>query len=259
MPKEYNWRTSSRIISGGYTGEGVGVIPPDTGWRTTSATSGSTSAEYYYHDSDVMNDANSTRVVVGITEAWTAEIDDQNYLTITLTTTITSIRRDQKQGNPGSGLRNIFIRREAGGPVLWSKSNDAINTNHTILVNPISLGTYTFTLAPGQNLSRGSVYFRNNVYGHDSDPVPSIYVDEMWLGTEFRNPLPKDYIPGKIWDTSDWMSHNRPTDGHAKIYNGSAWGSDRKTVDGGTGTGNPPEIWHSSSSKKNIRKIGTNA
>lgn len=258
MAKQYNWRTSSQIISGGYPGEGVGVIPPDTGWRTTSATSGSTSAEYYFHDSDVMNDANSTRVVVGITEAWTAVISDQNYLTITLTTTITGIRRDQKQGNPGSGTRNMFIRREAGGPVLWSISNDPIYTNHTLLVNPISLGTYTFTLAPGQNLSRGSVYFRNNVYGHDSDPVPSIYVDEMWLGTEFKNPLPKDYIPGKIWDTSDWLSHNRVTNGHAKLYNGSAWGSDMKTTDGGVGSDNPPYIRHDTG-KKNMRKIGANA
>ena len=31
MAKEYNWRTSSRIISGGYDQEGVGVIQPILG------------------------------------------------------------------------------------------------------------------------------------------------------------------------------------------------------------------------------------
>lgn len=258
MAKNYQWRTSSTIISGGYVGEETGVIPADTGWRTTDASSGSSSAEYYYRDSDTGDNNNSSRVVVGITESWTVEINDQNYMTVTLTTKINHIRRDDIRGNPGTVGRNIFVRRYAGGPVLWSKSNDANNYAHTIMANQLVLDTYTFTLAPGQNLSRGSVYFRNNTAGHDADPVPSIYVDEMWLGTEFKNPLPKDYIPGKIWNTSDWLSHNRATNGHVKLYNGSAWGSDLKTVDGGVGTDNPPYIRHDTG-KKNMRKIGTNA
>lgn len=255
MAKEYQWRLSSEIISGGYVGEETGVIPPDTGWRTTSASSGSSSAEYYYRDSDTGQNANSSRVVVGISESWTVEINDQNYMSVTLTTRITNIRRDDIRGNPGSAGRNLFVRRYAGGPVLYQAINDYPGSAHTIMANSLTLDTYTFTLAPGENLSRGSVYFRNNVVGHDADPVPSIYVDEMWLGTEFKNTLPKDYIPGKIWNANDWLSHNRVTNGHAKLYTGSSWGSDMRTVDGGVGSDNPPYIRHSSG-KKNMRKIG---
>ena len=260
MAKNYSWRQASQIISGGYSGEDTGVIPPDTGWRTTSATSGSSTAEYYYRDSEFMDNNRSSRVVVGISESWTASIDNRNNLTVVLTTTITGVRRDNVVGNPGGGYRNLFIRRYDGGPVLWAAYNDYINTAHTILGSPITLETYTFTLAPGEDLSRGSVFFRNNNTGHDSDPTPSIYVDLMWLGTEFKNILPADYIPGKVYDGSgDWLSHNRTTNGHAKIYNGSTFVADMRTVAGGEESGNPPEIWHSSSAKKNMRLIGTGA
>ena len=259
MAKVYNWRLSSSIISGGYSGEETGVIPPDTGWRSTDVMSGSSSAEYYYRDSDTGDNNNSSRVVVAISESWTASISNKNYLSVTLTTQITSIRRDDIRGTPGSTPRNIRIRRSAGGTVLASFLNDPVNTAHTISSSPIVLDSYTFTLAPGQNLSRGSVYFRNNTVGYDDVAVPNIYVDEMWLGTEFKNTLPKDYIPGKVWDGSDWLSHNRDTNGHAKVYMGSAWSDDMKTIDGPDDTGDPPEIWHDSSTIKNMRKIGTGA
>lgn len=261
MAKYYKWKMSSNIISGGYPNEETGVIPPDTGWRQTDVMTGSTSAEYYFRDSDLGVNSDSSRVVVGISETWTASIDNRNYLTVTLKTTITGIRRDDLRGSVGSQTipRSMKARREDGGPIIWQVASDPINTAHTILGTAIVLDDYTFTLAPGENLSRGSIFFRSNTYGHDSDPVPSIYVDLMWLGTEFQNPLPKNYIPGKIWNGSDWLSHNRDTDGHAKLYTGSTWGDDMKTIDGPDSDGDPPEIWHSSSSQKNMRKIGLNA
>ena len=66
-----------------------------------------------------------------------------------------------------------------------------------------------------------------------------------------------DYIPGKIWNGSDWLSHNRLTNGHAKIYTGSAWSADMKTIDGdGTTTGNPPYIYNGTNFA-NMRLIGS--
>lgn len=255
MAKQYEWRLSTNIISGGYVGEETGVNPPDTGWRTTDIMSGSSTAEYYYRDSDTGDNANSSRVVVSIVDSWTASINNKNYLTVTLTTQITSIRRDDIRGNPGTAGRNIFIRRSASSAVLYQVSNDPVNTAHTILGTPITLDTLTFTLEPGQNRARNSVYLRNNTIGHDSDPVPSVYVDELWVGTEFRNPLPRDYIPGKTWDSTNWLSHNRDINGHAKFYNGSAWSDDMRTIDGATGQGDPPTIRHSSA-WYNMREIG---
>lgn len=261
MAKNYQWRTNAEIISGGYAGEETGVIPPDTGWRTTSETSGSSQAEYYFRDSDTGQNENSSRVVVSISETWTASISSRNYLTVTLRTTITGIRRDDLRGTVGTmGVgRDMFLRREDGGPVLWSIDNDPISTAHTLLGSPLVLDEYTFTLAPGENLSRGSVYFRSNTDGHSSDVPPSIYVDMMWLGTEFKNILPKDYRPGTSLDTntSIWKSHNR-TNGACHVLNGSTW-QECRTVDGDSGgQGNPPLILHAAnnSSWYNQKRLG---
>lgn len=262
MSQQYQWKTDATIISGGYPNEPHGVINGSTDWQTTTSLTGSTTAEYYFRDSASSSNANSSRVVVSITESWTASISSTNYLTITLQTTIDSIYRDDIVGSPGTGgspYRTMFARREAGGTNLWTTSGDNITTAHTILGSPLILSEYSFTLAPGESASRGSVFFRSNVQGHDNDPAPSMYVDEMWLGTHFLNPMPKDYIPGKIWNGSDWMSHNRATNGHAKIYTGSAWSADMKTVDGdGTTTGNPPYIYNGTNFA-NMRLIGTDA
>lgn len=246
MAKNYQWKTDASILSGGYPGEATGIINGSTDWNTTSALSGSSSAEYYYRDSDYSSNANSSRVVVNIQESWTVSISVKNYLTITLNTVISGIRRDDIVGSPGVGTRNIFIRREDGGPILWSTSNDPIATAHTILSAPITLDSYTFTLAPGENLSRGSVFFRNNVSGYDDTPVPSMYVDLFWLGTHFRNILPKDYRPGATLDTSTsiWNSHNR-TNGACHILsniNNMTW-LECRTQGGAEGEkGNPPLI-----------------
>lgn len=256
MGKEYKWRLSSNIISGGYAGEETGVIPPDTGWRTTDVMTGSSSAEYYFRDSDYSLNQQSSRVVVGITESWTASIDSRNNLTITLSTQITSIRRDDVRGNPGVGMRNIFIRREAGGPVVWTTRNDPIGTAHDILTTPITLDSYTYTLAPGASLSRGSIHFRNVVTGYPDDtPTPSPYVDEMWLGTEVMNPLPAETIVGAIYTNDDWYSCNR-VGGAAKINNGVTWSDDMKSIDGGVGTDHPPFILHNDNVWRNQRTIG---
>lgn len=253
MAKQYQWRKASTIISGGYPGENPGVIGGDTSWVTTDTLSGNTTAQYYYRDSDYAQNANSSRVVVDIAESWTASIDNRNNLTVTLTTTVNSIVRDDVQGTPGTNTRNIFIRREEGGPVLWQLLNDPINTAHTILNTPITLDSYTFTLAPGDNLERGSIYFRNNVTGYDSEPVPSIYVDLLWLGTAFKNILPADYRVFATWDGSNWLSHNRNA-GWSGIWDGSTFKEER-SLDGGVGNDNPPYVQHSDG-WKNGRLVG---
>lgn len=68
--------------------------------------------------------------------------------------------------------------------------------------------------------------------------------------------LELSYVPGKLWGGSDWLSHNRPINGNAKIYNGSSWSENMETKNGGSGSGDPPEIRHASD-WKNMRRIGT--
>lgn len=62
-----------------------------------------------------------------------------------------------------------------------------------------------------------------------------------------------DYRPGAIWNGTAWVSHNR--DGGARdIYNGSSWVTLR-TIDGGSGTGNPPSIYNGNN-WSNQRRVG---
>lgn len=270
MAKKYDWRTNAEIISGGYTGEETGVIPEDTGWRTTDSMTGSATAEYYFRDSDTGENANSSRVVVSISESWTASISNKNYLTVTLKTTIAGIRRDDLRGTVGSMSigRSMYIRRQEDGNILWQTINDPINTAHTILGSPIVLDDYTFVLAPGENLTRSSIYFRSNTQGHDGDVPPSIYVDLMWLGTQFRNPLPANYRPGatllaneKHWPVTDgvWVSHN-DTNGACHVLsdvNNLHW-HECRTIGYPDGQGDPPLLLRADndSSWYNMAELG---
>lgn len=240
--KNYQWKTDATIISGGYPGEETGIINGTTDWQTTSVLTGSSYAEYFFRDSDSVSNSNSSRVVVGIQESWTASISARNYLSVNLQTSITGIRRDDIRGNPGSLTRDMFIRREDGGTVLWSVYGDNISTAHIILSTPLVLDNYSFTLAPGENFSRGSVYFRSNVTGHDQDPTPSLYVDLMWLGTHFRNILPRETIPHAVLSSNgQWLSHNRDG-GDLRLYNNGRWSDNLPNIGGGEDYGDPPSV-----------------
>lgn len=64
--------------------------------------------------------------------------------------------------------------------------------------------------------------------------------------------MAETYFPGAIYDGSGWASHNR-TGGKLQIFDGTNW-ADMKTENGGTGSGNPPEIYDGSA-WKNQREL----
>lgn len=259
MSKIYNWRADIRIEPESTLSHGVTPSGQES-WQSENSDDTQTKTyTYWYRDSNTAYqgqyvDTISSRVAISVTDSWTTTVDNNNNLIITITTTVNSIVRDDLRGAdqnlPG---RNMTIYRTQGGAAVWTYQDTQVATAHTILSTPLSLGTETITIAPGDTSDiRSSIYFHNQTVGSSS-------YDDIWAGVQFRNPLPPDYIPGKIWNGSNWLSHNRATDGHAKIWNGSAWSDDMKTIDGGTATGDPPEIWHDSSTLKNMRKIGLNA
>lgn len=255
MATGLQYKENLTLISGGYTGEDIGSDGLVQDWVNTTGDSGSSTVVYHYTDSASLDNSNSSRVDVAITDSWTAELLSNNTYRITVNTTIASITRT-KIGSPTAYSTSIFVRQSKNGANVWTSGGcDDATTSHTIATN-IDVGTHVFDLPPESvDSSRGTVYYRSNACGHDGDTPPSQYVDEFWLGVNFRNTLPKDYIPGKVWDGSQWLSHNRATNGHVKIWNGSSWSGDLRTVDGGTGTNNPPLIRHGSD-WKNMRKIG---
>lgn len=78
-----------------------------------------------------------------------------------------------------------------------------------------------------------------------SNPTITLYA--VWM---------KDYRPGAILDSGNsWKSHNRSS-GAASVYDGSTW-KEMRTIDGASGSNNPPKINHDNG-YKNMRKIGQN-
>lgn len=103
--------------------------------------------------------------------------------------------------------------------------------------------------------------FTIDVSGGGSTPILA-YVSSGWASGPYYTWLDHevlvswfelDYRPGKVWDGSAWLSHNRSA-GAADVRTASSWQTMR-TVDGGSGTGNPPTIKHASD-WKNQRRIG---
>ena len=77
-----------------------------------------------------------------------------------------------------------------------------------------------------------------------SSPTKTIYA--VWT---------KYYRPGKIWNGSDWLSHDRDPGGNAKVKGASNW-VEMRTIDAPTGKNDPPSIYHDSD-WYNMRDIGT--
>ena len=247
-------RETTVISSGGYPGEEHGATGGSIGESWVNVPdSGSSTSTYYYRDSHELDNNRSSKVEVAIQDSWRIiSVSENNFVTIETTTKILSIKRLDLRGST-SGTRNIYVRQEPGGGNIWTTSGDNISVAHNI-AGEINVGTYRYTIPPLSEGGRTTVYYRNNLPGHDSDPVPSIYVDEMWIGIGFKNTLPPAYIPGKIYKDGEWWSHNR-TGGAAKIYTGSGWSADMKTANGGVKKDNPPliydgEDWY------NMRRIG---
>lgn len=253
MATGLQFKENLTLISGGYTGEGIGSNGLVQDWTETAGDSGSSTVTYYYHDSALTSDANSTLVEVTVTDTWTATKDPDNTYHVTVHSVLNSIRRTVV-GSPTPLSVSIFVRRYPGGADLWTSGGciDASATaTHAV---DVDLGTFVIDLPPGQEtITHGAIYYRSNVCGHDSTTPPSIYVDEYWIGINFRNVLPPDYRPGANWNGSEWLSHNR-NNGWTGIWNGTSF-REMRTDNGAVGTGNPPLIKHSDG-WKNMRKIG---
>lgn len=194
----YQWKASTTYNSD--TDLSYGVTPNnfDT-WQTGTVGGTSTGTwTYWYRDSNTphydpwgqmyFTDDDSSRVALSITDSWTTSVDSMNNLTVSVTTTLNSIVRDDIRGNPiGAGTwgRDISVYRQQGGSLVASYYDGDIATAHTILASPgVSLGTRTFTIAPGSTGNVApSIFLHNQVHGDTS-------YDDIWIGVQFRNHLP---------------------------------------------------------------------
>ena len=244
MSKNYQYRAQFIIVEGGYPGETTGVSPTDDSWHTTSATSGSATHTYYYNDSTCAANANSSRTSVNVTDSWTVDIDEHNNMNVSVHTVINSISRAAYQGDPNSCASNIvsdlIIRRQSGSAVLARYNDQNFGTYGTVASN-IDLGTYTFTLAPGQDANRSTVHYTNDAH-FVGGGQEGLYDDVFRMGITFKNILPADYRPGATLDSSSvWQSHER-TGGKAHILTSGGTWREMRTLGGLVDMGNPPSI-----------------
>ena len=240
MAKQFAYRAQMEILQGGYPGEDTGVSPADSDWHTTDQLTGSSTHTYYYRDSGCGNDNNSSKVEVTITDSWTASFDNRNNLTVQVHSVVDSIVRGDIRGNPnacGTIMVRIHLKRERnGGDVaVYPNGSEWMNMNFSgTIASNVDLGTYSFTIAPGQELSRGTLYLYND--------AQSGFDDEFEMGIFFKNIMPPDYRPGAVFNGSgSWLSHNRNS-GKAHILTTGGTYSEMRTDGGGSEKGNPPSI-----------------
>lgn len=191
----YQWRATTTFKSD--TQLSYGVIPNNFNtWQTdTIGTPEGDTWDYWYRDTNTPHydpqghiyfvDADSSRVVVNVTDSWSTSVDAMNNLTVTITTTVNYIVRDDLRGSNNNNYgRTISIYRQQGGAIVWSGNDYILDAAHTILASPgVSLGTRTIVIPPGQVSNyTPSIYLHNQVIGESS-------YDDIWIGVQFRNIL----------------------------------------------------------------------
>lgn len=275
MAQVYQWRadvhfdrspgSDSELSYGALTQSG-------TSWQTaTAGPMNIGTRQYYYRDSNTkwkgkFQDALSSRALYTITQSWTASFDSGNVLTIRINTTINSAIRDDIR-NPRNSQRTYYDTNTPGRYIIISAfgpfddpltrrtyTDKKVATAHTMFTDagntlPFTLPEQTISLTPGVTLKGNSIQIYNETMGTGS-------WDVIYIGATFYNPMPDEYRPGKVYNgVDDWLSHNR-SDGASEVLTNTNW-SVMSTIDGGTGTGNPPLIMDDNLDYHNMREIGT--
>lgn len=246
----YNWRADLSFAAGEPGLLSHGVTPSaQEDWQDANVGGSMSPGQYtyWYRDSNTMwsgafQDTLSSRVALKVTQTWTTSTDNRNNLTITVQTTIDSIDRDDIRAPAGysdsnTPGRNITLYKN-DGTVIFSTTDNLVATAHN-LSGTINVGSETFTIAPGDMSVVGtSLYLHNQTVGGTS-------YDDIWLGVQFRNPLPPETIPHAIRDNNgSWLSHNR-IGGDLRLWDGSKWTNNLANIDGGIGFGDTPSTYKS--------------
>lgn len=259
MPKQYQWRATTTFQTvAPNTSLTSGAIPAtEESWQTADiGTPFTITRDYYYHDANNTNvsgwftDDNSTRVRITIEQTWNTSVDAYNNVTVSISTKIGPIVRDDKRGvcadTPGRQIE--IYTQDSGSPVI-SIIDNQVGTERTLQGTVTTIPTYTITITPGAQNEQSSVYIHDTTIG-------LWWYDDIWSGVQFKNILPADYRPGAINDTLVWQSHNRPA-GNSHTYDGTKF-IEMRTIGAPTEKGTPPSIMNNNI-WFNMNKIGKDA
>lgn len=180
----------TQIIKGGYPHEYKGIRDGGYNNWTDVPLSGSVEVKYFYSDSQYMDNARRTTVFVTVQDTWSASIEPTtNEITLTVTSVLKRVDRSEKVGDPGS--MNLHMRAwpdQTKAQLLFDAVQNCCCTG-VALSNPVTLDTVTLHLPANTENGSGTVFYRSNVQGYD-DSSDETYVDEFYMGSQFRNVLP---------------------------------------------------------------------
>ena|GEM_PF-3211282 len=233
----------------------AGVYSGDTSIHSTDVLTGSSTTTFAYLDSNVVMSPvsswsanNTSRVDVELRTDWSVTFDNKNNMTVTISVTLVRQERADKNGNPKGNSatplgrntwyypnQDVFNKRNPWANYIAHAWDGDINEAKVLLSN-VFLGTQTFTIAPGQEANRSSIF----VYNKTPTTNPKSTGDWMNMGVHFINDMPPDYRPGAILVNGVWESHNR-SDGESHILCSSRW-SEMRTDNGHSENDNPPSI-----------------
>lgn len=173
-------------------------------WQDTGYT-GEREFTYYWRDSNEAINSRSSEGYATIRDTWSATPDDQNNLIITHNTYLVAWGRQDIRGNPRpTPGRGLAIYRAVNGNYTKVADMGTSNVNQEYHSGGnIHIGTFTYVLPP-QTSSRGKypntgTLVRNWVLGYANDQpsknAAEIYIDMMFLGADFKNNLPNQFLP----------------------------------------------------------------
>lgn len=176
---------------------------------------------------------------------WT--LNNDNSVTVTGSITAATLTRTKVYQGSSGLLFNIYA--DFNGARRFSTTVVGASSGTYNLNFPSS---FSITVPPLTTSTAASIHYFNQWTEGGSDP--HYQPDEFTVGLIVTNPNLPDYRPGKIWNGSAWVSHNRAA-GFEKVNTSSSTTREMRTQDGGVGTGNPPTIYNAA--WKNQRKIGS--
>lgn len=237
--------------SGGYAGEETGPGAAENPWAEAPM-SGTSAVTYYYSDSDTGDNNNSLKTYVDVVESWNAVRNDDNSIDIYYTCMITRIEKGGQRGSPGNIPRMIKIAEYPGGPWIADYGNTPMQSGWQPPYLPAPFSRRMHLEPESEPTGLATIYFKSGYGPHFDDPLPSIYVDAMGMGTSFRNTYPPVYRPGQRKINGTWQSHNR----NGGVCDRHGYG-EMKSSHGGVATDDPP-YRKTSGTWYNQRKIGAN-
>lgn len=183
------------------------AIDYSTYWRDFDD-AGTLSRTYTWRDAGSARNSSSARGNVEIIDSWTSEIDGSNNLIVHLTSTLTKVWRDDiRSGTYGS--RTIAILEGGDYPTTQASSHLIANLGSVNIAtfqnasNPwvVNVSRSTTIVIPPQQSSMNTRLFRVKNWVSNATNIngaPSMFVDEMTMGTVFKNNLPNQFDPPEL-------------------------------------------------------------